>query len=247
MTESTEACVRGCSMYRRHLADCPNPTADAISTGPSQGYPPCRGCMPRRAQHGHLCWPCHRRLELMLTDAPVVWRWLTGNMTAGEGAARAKEDHERRPGGEEGSPTPVKLDVLDLRDLLADRLALWAGEWAEVHNVTAPVVLLGRHDIAADSEFLLRWLPGLERQDWIGDWWEELAETMRDAHALAPWRPTMTRCHGIPCPDCEQETLVIQGGSSDVFCLTCKTLIPENRYGIWVQILEDERLAEHAS
>lgn len=235
-TTTTAACARGCAMYRRHLDECPNPTGEAIWTGPSQGHPPCRGCLPRRAEHGNLCWPCHRRFQLMLTDAPTVWRWLTGNMTAGEGAARAKEDHERRPGGDEGSPTPVKLDVLDLRDLLADRLAAWADDWAEHHHVTAP-----RHDIDADSEFLLRWLPGLERLDWIADWWEELAETMTDAHALAPWRPTLQRVSGVPCPDCQETQLAIFGGESDVSCLSCRTIIRAEHFALWERIIENEK------
>lgn len=223
MTE-TKPCVRGCSLYRRHLADCADPDA-------------CRGCLPRRAEHGHLCWPCHRRLELMLTDAPVVYRWLTGNMAAGEGAARAKEDHDRRGGGD-GAPTPVKLDVLDLRELLGARLALWADDWAEHHSVTAP-----RHGVEADAEFLLRWLPGIERLEWVGDWWEELAETMSDAHALAPWRPTMRRVPGVPCPECQETNLGIFGGESDVTCLSCRTLIRAEHFALWERIITDEKAA----
>ena len=222
MSETTEACIRGCSLYRQHLAECEDEA--------------CRGCLPRRAQHGHLCWPCHRRFELMLTDAPTVWRWLTGNMTAGEGASRAKEDFETRPGGADGSPTPVKLDVLDLRDLLADRLACWSDDWAETHNVTAP-----RHGIDADAEFLLRWLPGLERVDWIGDWWEELAETMTLAHALAPWRPAMRRVPLVPCPGCGETNLAIFGGESDVSCLSCRIVMTEDRFGLWERVLKAEK------
>jgi hypothetical protein len=221
MTENTQACVRGCSIYQRHLDEC----ADEL----------CRGCLPRRAEHGHLCWPCHRRFELMLHDAPTVWRWLTGNMSAGEGAARAKEDFERS-GSADGSPTPVKLAVLDLRDLLADRLTLWADDWAEHHKVTAP-----RHTVAAAAEVLLRWLPGLERLDWIGDWWEELAETMSDAHALAPWRPVMRRVPGVACPECREVNLGIFGGESDVTCLSCRTIIPEAWFGLWERIVRDEQ------
>lgn len=224
MTETTSACIRGCSMYRRHLDECESPDA-------------CRGCLPRRADHGHLCWPCHRRFELMLTDAPTVWRWLTGNMTAGEGAARAKEDFDRRGGGGDGSPTPVKLDVLDLRDLLADRLACWADDWAEQHNVTAP-----RHSIDADAEFLLRWLPGLERLDWVGDWWDELAETMTLAHALAPWREEVKRIFGVPCPECEESRLVIFGGDrNNVTCMSCKLIIPESHFDLWARIIAGDR------
>lgn len=227
MSEITEACTRGCSMYRRHLADCPDPDA-------------CGGCLPRRAEHGRLCWPCHRRFQLMLTDSPTVYRWLTGNMTAGEGASRAKEDHERRPGGAEGSPTPVKLDVLDLRDLLADRLACWVDDWVEHKGLMGPE---GEHTVEADAEYLLRWLPGIEGLDWIGDWWEELAETMRDAHALAPWRPTMRRVPGVPCPECAETNLMIFGGETDVTCGSCRTIIREAHFGLWEQIMAGDREA----
>lgn len=227
MSETTEACIRGCRMYRRHLVEC------------DEGEH-CRGCLPRRATQGHLCDTCHRRLELMITDAPTVIRWLTGNMTAGEGAARAKEDHEQIHADGE-VPAPVKVDVLDLRDLLTDRLALWVDDWCEHKNLTGPE----RHSPESDAEYLLRWLPGLCRLDWIGDWWEEMAETMRDAHALAPWRPVMKRVPNVPCPnqDCGETNLAIFGGESDVTCLSCRTMIPEARFGLWEQIVRDEREA----
>jgi len=132
----------------------------------------------------------------------------------------------------------VKLAVLDVRDLLADRLALWADDWAEHHNVTAP-----RHSPEADAEFLLRWLPGIERLDWIGDWWEELAETMSDAHAMAPWRPVMRRVSGVACPECDEVNLGIFGGETDVTCLSCRTIIPEAWFGLWEKIVKDDQEA----
>lgn len=221
MIEATEACIRGCRMYNRHLADCEGD---------------CRGCLPRRATHGHLCDTCHRRLELMITDAPTVIRWLTGNMTAGEGAARAKEDHEQR-GGSGDQPAPIKVDVMDLRDLLRDRLALWVDDWCEHKGLSGPE----RHTPEADAEYLLMWLPGICKLDWVGDWWTEMAETMRDAHALAPWRPVMRRVPGVPCPECAETNLGIFGGESDVTCLSCRTMIPEKHFGIWERIVRDEK------
>lgn len=230
MSETTKACTRGCSLYRRHLTDC---------DGYDDTGRDCRGCLPRRAEHGNLCWPCHRRFELMLTDAPVVYRWLTGNMAAGEGAARAKEQHERSGAKGEDVPAPVKLDVMDVRDLLADQLAQWADELAERKSLSGP----SRHTVAADTKFLRTWLPGVERFEWVGDWFEELAETMSDAHALAPWRPEVKRCRGVPCPGCAEVNLVIFGGESDVTCMSCRTMIPERQYGLWERIIRDERAA----
>jgi hypothetical protein len=74
----TKPCIRGCGIRNRHLPDCDGETPSGR---------PCKGCLPRRAEHGNLCWPCHRRLELMLTDAPVVDRWLTGNQQMEENDA----------------------------------------------------------------------------------------------------------------------------------------------------------------
>jgi hypothetical protein len=98
--------------------------------------------------------------------------------------------------------------VLDLRDLFADQLAEWVDEWCEKHALRGPK----RHDVATDSEFLLTWLPGICRLDWIGDWFEQVAETLIDAHALAPWRPAVRRVPGVPCPGCGESNLVIYGG-----------------------------------
>lgn len=210
-------------MYRRHLDECEGTT----DTGRE-----CRGCLPRRTSMGLLCDTCYRRLQLMLHDAPTVYRWLTGNLTAGEGAARAHEDYER--GGTPDLPTPLKLSILDARDLMADQLTEWVDEWCEIKNISGP----SRHSVEADAEELLRWLPGIVALDWIGDWWEVLAETMSEAHALAPWRPEMRRIKGVPCPGCGESNLVIWGGESDVQCLSCRILMTEDRFGLWERVLK---------
>lgn len=68
---------------------------------------------------------------------------------------------------------------------------------------------------------------------------EELAETMRDAHQLAPWRPITRRIPGIPCPgeNCGETNLAIYGGDTDVTCLSCRTTINERAFGLWEQIV----------
>lgn len=219
MSETTKACVRGCSLYLRHLADC-------------EDRDECRGCLPRRAEHGNLCWPCHRRFELMLTDSPVVYRWLTGNMATGSGAAT---DAERVTGSRE-QPAPIKVMVFDQRQLLADRLAAWVDDLCEHKGLTGP----NRHSAESDARFLLTWLPGIEKLDWVGDWWEELAETLSDAHSLAPWRPEVKRIPRTPCPECAEVNLMIFGGESDVTCGSCRTMIPERHFGIWEKIVKGE-------
>jgi hypothetical protein len=231
MSESTAACIRGCAMYRRHLVDCEDPGS-------------CPGCLPRRAEHGNLCKTCHRRFELMLHDAPGVYRWLTGNLQAGSSAARAKEDHERAGGGKGAKsaevPAPVKLEILDVRDLLADRMTCWVDDLVETVGLTGPET----HTIEADCRFLRTWLVTVERLEWVGDWWEELAETMSDAHALAPWRPAMRRIKRVPCPGCGECNLAIFGGESDVTCLSCRIMMTEDKFGLWERVLKmDEVVA----
>jgi hypothetical protein len=228
MSETTTACIRGCAIYRQHYTDC-----DGLALN---GHA-CRGCLPRRADRGHLCEACYRRLELMLTDAPVIFRWLTGNMGAGSGAARPHEDYER--GGTPDLPTPLKLQILDQRDLMADQLTEWADDWCEQRSLSGPE----RHTVALDATFLLLWLPTMVREEWIGDWWEALAETVSQAHAMAPWRPAVRRVKGVPCPGCGESNLVIYGGR-DVD-ITCQSLQdPDDRGPSTVRIADLVGVAE---
>lgn len=217
---TTAACIRGCTRRRRHLTECP-------------GDEDCRGCEPRRAEYGRLCWPCHKRLELMLTQAEITERWLTGNLPSGMKAARGRQDYEQR-GSQRDAPAPLNLAILDVRQLLADRLSAWVDDLCERRDLTGP----GRHGIVADAAYLVTWLDVIERFDWIGDWWEELSETLSDAHALAPWRPEAMRLPSIECPECHAMALVIFGGESTVVCTDCRGHFDESRFGVWTQIIE---------
>lgn len=172
----------------------------------------------------------------MLTDAPTVIRWLTANMATSEGAARGKEDHEQIRGSSDEVPAPVKVELLDLRDLLRDRLTLWVDDWCEHMGLSGP----DRHSPEADSKYLLTWLPGICRLDWIGDWWTEMAETMSEAHALAPWRPVLRRIKRVPCPGCAECNLAIYGGESDITCLSCGIMMTEDRFALWERVLKME-------
>lgn len=221
MAEMTEACVRGCSLYREHLADC-------------EGEP-CSGCLPRRAQYGHLCHTCHRRLELMLHDAPTVIRWLTGNLATGQGAATSGD----KVTSSRELALPIKAGIYDERQAICDALAAWADDVAETLTVTGPLT----HTVENDVRFIQTWLTTIERMDPIGDWWEELAEHTSNAHALAPWRPAMRRIASVPCPGCSETQLAIYGGESDITCLACKMMMTEDRFEIWQRVLKAERVA----
>ncbi len=226
MTETTRSCIRGCSLYRQHLTDCT--------------YSDCRGCLPRRATEGLLCVACFRRFKLMLIDAPIVYRWLAGNMTAGEGQRLDDIGHgkvkQRKKG--DGSPAPLNVSILDTRQLLADRLAIWVDHHVEDTKVTGP----DHHTPEADAEHLIRWLPSITWWDIVGDWIDELVEVFTDAHSLAPWRPVTRRVPNIPCPNehCGETNLVIYGGDSDVTCASCRTVILEKHFALWEDIVKHE-------
>lgn len=223
MTEQT--CVRGCRTPRRHTDTCPGP--------------PCRGCGPAQAKHGRLCWNCHRRLQLMLTDAPTVVDWLRTHMPHGT-AHPAKNDAEMRRSND-GLPVPLDLGILDLVDTWEQTLTGWVDNLCDATD--PPLTGPGRHDAHTCARFLLTWLSTAEDQDWTEDLWTELADLTRDSHALAPWRPTMRRVDGVPCPRCDAASLVVFGGEADVTCLECRETIPESRYGIWVRIAAEEASA----
>ncbi len=218
----TAACARGCTIARQHKSECEH-TDDGK----------CRGCLPRRADHGLLCWPCHRRLDLTLHDAPTVDAWLTANLGTGEGA-RVREDYERS--ATDGAPVPIKVAVYDQRQVLRDHYAAWTDELCETENLTGPK----RHTVATDAPFLHAWLGRIEAWDTIADYWEYLHGEVSIAHALAPWRPALRHCRGIPCPECEETQLVLFGGESDVTCLACRTMITPDRYLLWTRIAAGE-------
>ena len=171
----------------------------------------------------------------MLEQAEIADRWLTGNLGSGIKAAHAKDDAaQRRSTG--APPAPLGVAILDARQQLRDRLTLWVDDVCEHSGLTGP----RRHDVKVDAKFLLTWLSTIERYDWVGDWFEELAETMTDAHAVAPWRPEFNRLRGIPCPSCHSKSLGIYGGESDVTCTECRDIFTPARYGIWTRMLAEE-------
>ena len=227
MTETTRACILGCTMYRQHLTDCDNPDT-------------CRGCLPRRATHGLLCTADYRRFKQLLTDAPTLHRWLTGNLAAGQSQVMDDIGHgkvkQKRKGTE--SPAPLNVTILDTKALLADRLAIWVDHHVEDSGVTGPTV----HTPEADAEHLIRWIDAIAWWDIVADWITELAECFTDAHAVAPWRPVTRRVRGIPCPNehCGEMTLVIYGGDSDVTCTRCRTIILEKHLPLWEDIVRQE-------
>lgn len=227
------SCVRGCTRLRKHLADC-------------EDHEECKGCLPRMAEYGLLCWPCHRRLELMLHDAPTVYDWLTGNLGTGQGAAPLGDFLTGKT--LDGSPAPIKVNIFDVRQQLNDQLRLWVEDLCQRHDLKGPDHRYGddprnaAFNLTADAKYLKTWLDRIEAFEWVGEWWEELAQTMSDAHALAPWRPEAKRVNGVECPECGECALMIFGGESDVTCTRCRAMITEQMMGLWELILSEGKV-----
>ncbi len=240
MTITHRSCIRGCVRARAHLADCDRD---------------CRGCMPRDAEHGWLCYGCHKRLVNLLENAAMQADLLAETIgdkagqdlhavtTAriGSGwrtttAAPAGTMHAKpRTAGHEASE-PVRLACIDAADAIRDRLALWVVDLVNDYRLAGPA----EYTIREHAAYVLRHIERIEARLTIGQEWGEWAEVMSQAHTLAPWREEVARLRGIACPECHAAALVRFGGDEHVTCLRCRTVIPPARYLIWTRILAAE-------
>lgn len=246
MTEH-RTCARGCTVARRHLAAC-------------EDQETCRGCQPRTAEYGYLCFGCHKRLlnllevaggQAMLLD---VMAGLTGEveMTALTTAKirtmwRTASDQDfrylyaRSAIASHQASEPLRLACIDSQREIVDRLELWVMHLVNDYRTPEPGDT--PHEM---GEYLLRHVERMEWRDAIGDELEKFCEVMSQAHSLAPWRETAARLRGIPCPECHATTLVMFGGDSDVTCLRCKAAMTHARYGVWTRMLADEHREQGA-
>jgi hypothetical protein len=215
------ACVRGCSIARRHLPDCEHPDDGT-----------CRGCLPRAADFGALCLPCHYGLVRALHDLPHARTLLAGHLQPSY--ARRTNQVKATKGN---PPVPLNLSVLDL-GLEFDHIPLaWARIHAEEHDLTAPtdpVAHLRTH------------LASVECSEWITDAWDELTTLVSHAHSLVPWRAEARRMHA-PCPHCHCHALVTYGGDEHVTCQECGGVVAADQYAQWVRVVLEERQAAAAA
>lgn len=119
--QAVSDCARGCTQARRHVTDCPDRDT-------------CRGCFPRQAEFGFLCYGCHKRLidliraipgQVDLLHAMAAARGahdLTAETTAKLSAARPRISTSETVRGLyahrstiNGEPTePIRLACLDV-------------------------------------------------------------------------------------------------------------------------------------
>lgn len=208
------------------------------------------GCLYRcRHSDGHgvqrkagwLCRRCWWRTHRMLAEMVGAHRWLGTQMLryAGGQAEPVSGSHEH----------PCVLDVgrHDARELIADRLASWARLVVEEHGRDAQRrTLAGPAD--SEPETVRRWLVNclnwIAARDWVDELIAELADTLKTAHGVDPWRRGRTDLPApCPHPDCGLLTLTLYDGDDFVTCRNpdCQEIaIPWYRYDRWVRSLVDE-------
>lgn len=258
MSDTTEKpCARGCIRARQHRSDCDDAT--------------CKGCAPRPAEFGKLCYGCHQRLLNMLHNAHGQHMLLRAVVEPSSSQALTAETkvHYPQPRVDSSAPLymqpasrgmsadesePVRIAALDTAQQLDDILSSWVELVADLAALNGPERRLtaaesaqaeppSRYEISTATRWLVAQIAHLEACDGIDVLWTELAEVMSQAHALAPWRQQATRLPAIECPCCHRPALTLFGGDEDVTCTACHEIVPWARYAIWAKMITDARVS----
>ena len=221
------ACIRGCRQGGRHLSDCPGDE--------------CVGCQPRPVarEGGLLCWPCRRRLTEWLAAGENSLAHAEARLVEEIHApvrATAYDTDRIQSSSEDGAPTPLNLARHDALAETRRWCAYWLQEWCHERGLHGP----DDHGVKSATSYLHQWVDQLAGWERVGEMWDALAGQMMDAHALAPWRVQMRRCHGVPCPDCQRTSLVVFGGDDYVTCSKCGIALHRDVYAKWVAELAKE-------
>lgn len=244
------ACIRGCVRRGRHLADC-DPHAECghlvARDRDACTEPTCPGCEPREARHGQLCDPCHRRMREWFGDGENSIQAALGHLTSRIYGGVPGVDYDRQPhASDDGPPVPLNMTAYDARQLLMDRVFIYEERVREVFDLSAPDTMF---DPAPALRFLNAWLTKIEDEapsDLLFEMWGRLAESMSEAHAIAPWRAAVQRCKGIECPECGTMKLVIYGGEDVVTCRGCGEVYDRADYDRWAHLIAWEHQQEGA-
>lgn len=124
-------CATGCTTRGQHRPDCDNtcPHKRTARTCPTRCDGTCRGCLPRPAEHGHLCPWCWQRLQSDIATAPALIRHLR---TMAQPTAGARPSDNAGGGGDPAFGTILSAAV-DAADELHACLASWAHLVLEEH------------------------------------------------------------------------------------------------------------------
>lgn len=181
VTGSIRYCARGCITPRRHATDCPDRDT-------------CDGCLPRPAEHGALCHPCHTRLDNLIKAIPGQHHLLLIAATPSgeqkltqETTAKIRTDwrtstnqRDQGPYARAASPSaeayePARTAALDAAQMLSDWLAETVERLVQDYQASGPARLATLHEAAGGKR--LRW-----RQESAG--WEPLVVHGRGRDAM---------------------------------------------------------------
>jgi len=208
----TPTCATGCTYRGRHTTDC------ACTTDCTDHPDHCRGCLPRRADIGHLCQHCHDRTLDALHAIPE----LTVH-AASRTDGRLNLPSRPRADGIHTRPTttPSPSPAWDT----ADDAITWAWRWAEaaadhlhqhgpLHVTNAG---LPPRNLGACCRYLAAHLDQLAA-------WDAGPDLASEARALAralervSGRDDLTHRLKTVCPSCGRRTLAREDGAGQVTC-----------------------------
>lgn len=224
----------------------------------------CKGCRLVEEDRGLLCARCAQILEGFLGGQEGLGeegREVHGLPWAYDHIENAYPSLSQAPssGGSsiEDAEAERLANVVSLRADIHDVLQAWADAVADESRMDRPGsqpalvsrgIKLGtaqRYRVRRRAEWLLAHAEALHSHPAVAEAWQELADLMSRAHALAPWRPAPTQLVGIPC---RCGALALNDYGDQVMCTACRWSFTPETYRIWTKVLgrryEDHDMAQ---
>lgn len=212
----TPECARGCTLRNQHTTDCPDDD--------------CGGCLPRPADHGHLCERCYTTLRDHLAAIPELAAHAAARTDGRLNTPTAPNTGGTTPGIAHVSPSPA-WDT-------AEETVQWAHAWAEATADTfghaGPFRYLRNglpaRDLHTTVGYLLAQLERVVEDEWMAVDLSDEARQHRRRLERAAGRDELTHRLRERCPTCDQRSLVREDGSDRVECKGCGRLWTEEEY-----------------
>ena len=259
------ACASGCTIRRRHLADCGTEDGDTTADA-------CPGCLPRPASDGStVCIVCDGRWTDALTRAPELVTHIRSLIEPGSaGPSEAQWKHTKGA----AAPAPLNVAAVSDADDLHAVLASWAARVVDESGMHGPhwsgsdvrpasrrrtcggvayedarvVGLTAGTDGAATREvagWLLTHRAWILSREWVPVMVQEVSRMVGQLRARWPVEERPARLP-IRCPECGQRALTRYapreaGWPSTITCDECGQTIPEQLYGHYARLVLAEQ------
>lgn len=232
-------CVRSHAVLGEHVPPC----TCTRECPEHEGH--CTGCRPVEATRGLLCDQDGRHLAGFLgaeegldPEHPVH-----GLPWAYDHLEHAYPSLSQAPGSGGSSIEDAEAQrlahVVDLRKDMHDVVTSWVEavsehmDWIGPYLPDPPAGLTPdarrRLRLRRRAEWLLSHPDALHSHPAVAEAWQELADLMSRAHALAPWRPAPTHLDGIPCR-CGATELHDHG--DEILCWACRRSLTREEYRV---------------